>query len=284
MRLEEERFAVSDGAVLYARHREPAPDSSSGAAIARLAVVHGYGEHSGRYEELMHYLVERGLACSALDLRGHGQSPGQRGHVRGFHQYVDDVSVFIERVESRSPGLPIVVLGHSLGGLVLLRALQSGAVRPRAAVLTNPLLALLPERKPVPDWFARALSKWLPRLPLPNGVRKGDLTHDPERLAALERDSTVHIWATPRWYWVTTLAGRQALHQAADVQVPLMLVLGTADPLVDVALARRLFERVAAQDKSLLLRDGELHEVLNEVRRRETFAQIFEFVARVASA
>jgi alpha-beta hydrolase superfamily lysophospholipase len=216
-----------------------------------------------------------------FDARGHGRSGGQRGYVREIGDYVDDYAAFVQRVRARHGARPLIAMGHSNGGLIAVRAVQAGLGEARGLVLTGPLLGLRAARKAVPDAVARALSVLLPRLPAPNGIRSEDLTHDPALREAHRRDEHVFRIATARWYWESTRAARAALADARRVTLPLLIVQGVDDPLVDPAIVAEFHERVASVDKRLVLRPGELHEVLNETERRQTFDTIAEWIERI---
>jgi len=270
------------GLRLYQCELAPRADAEQGGAV--LAVMHGYGEHCRRYDELAGYLVGRGHVVCRLDARGHGRSQGQRGHVRRYEEYLDDFAVFVAAVAQRHAPRPLFVLGHSNGALIAARAMQRGLAGVRGLVLTGPLLGLRPRHRPVPDGVARALSFALPRLPLPSGLDAAELTHDPALRDAHARDPWVNRVATPRWYWSATLAGRAALAQASRLSVPLLVVQGQDDPIVEPSLAAQLCERASASDKRFIGRPGELHEVLNEVQRAELFAIIADWVEQRAVA
>src|SRR4051812_1687572 len=94
------------------------------AARAVAVMVHGYAEHTGRYREVAHVLVERGLAVIGFDLRGHGRSSGRRGHIEAFGDYLDDLDAVLALARKEHPGLPVVLVAHSNGGLIALRALS----------------------------------------------------------------------------------------------------------------------------------------------------------------
>lgn len=270
---------VAGGLRLY--HCEFVPErlgKAQGGAV--VAVMHGYGEHCRRYDELASYLVHKGHAVCLLDARGHGRSQGQRGHVRRFDDYVDDFAAFIRRVRAQHRERPLYVLGHSNGGLIALRAILRGLEGVRGLVLTGPLLGLRAERRAAPDALAQLLSRLLPWLPLPNGIRAEDLTHDPALRAAHRQDRWVHRFATPRWYWTMTLAAREVLAAAPSIELPLLCVQGELDPLVDPALAVGFHARVGSADKQLIVRSGELHEVLNETGRKELFKIIATWLKR----
>lgn len=266
------------GIRLYHCEFVPSRPSGTGAVVA---LMHGYGEHCRRYDELALALARRGHVVCLLDARGHGQSGGQRGYVLDYADYVADYAAFVARVRARHGARPLIVMGHSNGGLIVVRALQAGLEGARGLVLTGPLLGLRAARKAVPDGLARVLSAVLPRLPAPNGIRSEDLTHDPALREAHRRDRRVHGVATPRWYWTMTLAARAALADAQRVTLPLLVVQGADDPVVDPAIVAEFHARAGAPDKRLVARAGELHEVLNETGRHETFGIILDWIERV---
>lgn len=257
------------------------PEVPRAEGSALLVLMHGYGEHCRRYDELAEYLLRRGHGVLRFDARGHGRSAGQRGHVRNFSEYVSDLRAVVARAGARYPGRALFVLGHSNGGLVALRAVQQGLAGLAGLVLTSPALELRASRKPVPESVARALSWALPRLPLPNGIRARDLTHDLAIREAHALDPWVHPRATPRWYWSMTVAGRQALASAERVQLPLLVVTAEQDPIVEPARAKEFFARAASRDKRLLIRSGAFHEVLSELDRRELFGLLGDWIERV---
>jgi len=267
------------GVRLYHCEFVPQRPSAMGGVVA---LMHGYGEHCRRYDELASELAQRGHVVCLLDARGHGQSGGQRGYVREYGDYVADYAAFVARVRERHGARPLVVMGHSNGGLIVVRAVQAGLEGARGLVLTGPLLGLRAARRALPDALARGLSAVLPRLPVPNGIRSEELTHDPALREAHRRDRLVHGVATARWYWTMTLAARDALAEAQRVTLPLLIVQGADDPLVEPASVAEFHARAGSADKRLVLRPGELHEVLNETGRRETFGLIADWVERIA--
>lgn len=271
-------FEASDGVRLFSVEDLAQRASEPDAPRSLIVLMHGFAEHCARYDAVAAYLAARGHAVCRLDARGHGQSGGRRGHVRDFDDYVSDFAAFARAALGRSPALPLVVFGHSNGGLIALRAVQRGLLAPSALVLTSPLLRL--RKKPVPDVVARFLSWAAPALPLPNGIRRQDLTHDPELLAAHAADTLVHQVATPRWYWSMTRAAERALSEAPGLSVPLLIVAGELDPIVDPAGAVELHRRAGSRAKELIIRAGEFHEVLNETRRLEVYEQIAAWLER----
>src|SRR5690349_7968444 len=116
----------------------------AGAPRAVAVVVHGYAEHIGRYREVANVLVQAGLAVVGFDLRGHGRSSGRRGHIDAFSDYLDDLDAALALARQLHPGLPVVLVSHSNGGLITLRALTDERRRPdvAGAIISSPFLGL----------------------------------------------------------------------------------------------------------------------------------------------
>jgi alpha-beta hydrolase superfamily lysophospholipase len=281
VRFSESTLARERGVRLY--HCEFVPDRPGEPTPgALIALMHGYGEHCRRYDALARHFAERGHVVCALDARGHGRSSGQRGHVRDYREYVEDFAAFVELVRARHTNRPMVVLGHSNGGLIAVRAAQCGLLgAARGLILTSPLIGLREHRRAVPDVVARTLSVLLPRLPVPNGIRSEDLTHDRVLMEAHRTDRWKHGVATARWYWAMTLATRAALAEAQRVTLPLLIAQAELDPIVDPAIVAEFHARAGSADKRLIVRQGEFHEVLNETARLELFAILSDWVGRV---
>jgi acylglycerol lipase len=270
----EGHFEPESGVRLYRCEWWPEPAATLPSRLPALVLVHGFAEHCRRYDELAAHLVRQGIGVCRFDARGHGRSSGQRGYVRRFDEYVSDLRAYVALLTAEQPGHGLALLGHSQGALVAVRALQRELTGIAALVLTNPYLRLREERRPVPDGLARLLSLVAGRLPLPNGLRSQDLTHDLTLQKAHARDRWNHRVATPRWYWSALEAGRAALADAPRLTLPLLLIVGDADPIAEPGAMLELYERALSQDKQLVLRRGELHEVLNETDRESAYELI----------
>ncbi|HEV2148952.1 MAG TPA: alpha/beta hydrolase [Longimicrobiaceae bacterium] len=268
-------FRGADGLLLHARAWEAAE------ARAALLVSHGLGEHSGRYATLAADLVARGVSVFATDHRGHGRSPGTRGHVRRFAELVDDLEAFRAHVAARLPaGLPVFLLGHSLGGLVAIRHLEEYAEAPFAgAVLSAPLLgvALRP-----PAWkvsLAGALARIAPSLRLANGIDPADLCSDEAVVAAYRADPLVHPWVTPRLYVEIQAAMRAAVERRGRIRVPLLFVVPGADRIV-LSDATETFASDLRGDVEVRRFAGLRHEALNELERGEVVVGVADWIAK----
>ncbi|MEC9047293.1 MAG: lysophospholipase [Planctomycetota bacterium] len=237
----------------------PAP-----AARGAVLVIHGFGEHVGRYDHVFAALNARGYSCLGVDQRGFGRSGGRRAYVRAFDDYLDDVAWGLDALQARAPGPP-VLLGHSQGGLVA--ALYAMERRPalRGLVLSSPALRFLVR---VP-WWKRALaqltSAFWPTLSLPADLDAKDLTHDPDARQRMREDELAVRVATARWWTESLRAQRRARDGAEQIQAPTLLQVAGADRVVDAAATRAFFERLGAARKEWISYPDLFHEVYQEV-------------------
>src|SRR3954470_11944003 len=237
---------------------------------ARLVVlVHGYGEHIGRYEHVARALNEAGSAVLGPDHVGHGSSPGEQAVVTSFESVVDDLRRVVTELRG---GLPVVMIGHSMGGLIA--TLYAQRHRPDLAglVLSGPAIGLAP-----------VIEGWLAAPEVPSDRIDGAvLSRDPSVGEAYAADPLVYHggWKRP------TLEAFVAADEAIAVgpgfgDLPLLYVHGEQDQLVPVALARPVVERLAGPDSDLRVIEGARHEVFNELGQEETIALVADFAERV---
>lgn len=230
-------------------------------ARAAVVLVHGYGEHAGRYQELAEELGRGGCDAYLLDLRGHGLSEGPRGHVERFEDYLLDLDRLVEK--ARASGLPLFAFGHSLGGLILLRYLQEGG-RASGAIVSAPYLRLAFEPPPWKRWAAGILRALLPRLPIPSGLRPEMLTRDEERRAAVRADPLYFTTTTAGWFFEASRAQQEAFAKAPRVELPILGLLPTEDRVADPKATIAFWEALGAADRQLVRFEGCYHEIVNE--------------------
>ena len=242
---------------LYARWR-PAPDER-----AAVLVVHGYGEHSGRYEHVFAALNARGYSCLGFDCRGFGQSGGRRAYVRSFDDYLDDVQWGLDQLATHTDQRPFL-LGHSQGGLVAAQFVVARSPELRGLVLSSPALRFALR---VPRWkraLAHVLSKLWPTFTLPSEVDSRDLSHDEAAREALRDDPLIVRVGTARWYTECLRAQQRVLAGAGAVQIPTLLQVAGEDRVVDAAVTRRFFEQLGAADRTWIDYPDLYHEVYQE--------------------
>ena len=249
-------------------------------ARGAVLIVHGLGEHSGRYARLAAWFNQRGYAVRGYDQRGHGRSPGWRGALRHRDDLLADLAAVYADFAAASPQAPLL-LGHSMGGLVALRAVLDGAVAPSALVLSSP--ALRSWESPRMIRLAAVLSRLAPNLPLRNGLDAGKLSHDPQVAADYLGDPLRHGWITPRLADFIFGDGAACIADAARLALPTLLLVADSDTLVDPA-GSRAFARAATPGGQLTTRFFSMlyHELFNEAEpgRSQVLMQLGDWLGR----
>jgi alpha-beta hydrolase superfamily lysophospholipase len=258
----------SDGLSLYWQAWIP------GTPRAALLFVHGLHDHSGRYRGPAEHFGARGYACYALDTRGHGRSAGPRVHVARFDAFVDDVLAVLGLVRERHPALPVFAIGHSQGGLVVLRAALRKPDGLAGVVAVSPFLGVHPRSSKVRQWAARVLAPVAPGLLLANPLDARLLSRDPSVGLAYDEDPLVSHTASPGWFVATLQAHREVLADAASLRVPALVLAAGDDRIVDPEATRRWVSRAPADRVSYLPWPGLFHELLNEPERLEVYEAI----------
>jgi alpha-beta hydrolase superfamily lysophospholipase len=272
VRQDEGFFAAKDNLRLYWRTSRP---GAAAAVKAHVALVHGYGDHSGRYRELMEHLARRGFAVHAFDYRGHGQSDGRRAYVERFSDYTDDLEVLLGHARSDAEGAPLFVVGHSLGGLIVLRwALEAPREGAAGLVLFSPFLQLAFQPPRVKVLAARVVERLLPWMPLGNELSEDQLTRDTRIQEATRADPLYLHTATPRWFFQTAAAQQDARARASRLSLPCLILHGDADPIAAPGASRELWSAAGSQDKTLKTYEGMRHELFNEIGREQVFSDL----------
>jgi alpha-beta hydrolase superfamily lysophospholipase len=243
---------------------------------ATLRIVHGLGEHGGRYDELARFLAGHGISSYAIDLRGHGASGGKRGHAPSFQRLIDDVAAFSRLTPGN--GLPCFLLGHSFGGLLALRTLEQGRAGALAgAILSAPLLGLAFGDRPWHRAAGVVLSRIAPTLRLPNGIDPAHISHDPSEVAAYVGDPLVHDRITPRLYQEMRSAMRAAAEEAPDVTIPVLLLAPGDDRITNVPVALQVVRHFSG-DVQVRSYPAFHHEPFHERGREKVFGDVLAWL------
>jgi alpha-beta hydrolase superfamily lysophospholipase len=276
------RFPSGDGVELYGEwFAVPRPRAAA-------LVLHGYLEHCGRYRELAHVLARAGIATFTFDMRGHGRAEGQRGYITGMGEYLADMdaarAVLDRSVDELAPGsaLPRVLIGHSNGALIALRALTEPARGPApvAAVLSSPFLGLKHKISGVKDMIGRLAGRWLPTLSLPSDIPIEHLTSDPDKQRERRLDTLCNDVASSGWYLAAQEAQAFVAAQAARIEVPTLWLVSGSDRVADAAVTRTLHARLSSPSTYHELAGLE-HEVFNERERGRVFGLLRDFLDQV---
>jgi acylglycerol lipase len=244
---------------------------------ALVAIVHGLGEHSGRYAALAQSLVERRFSVAALDLPGHGEAKGERGDARSW-EFLRDQCVPATFTASRGmpgqpPDLQAVLLGHSLGGLL---ALDFALAHPRellAVVASAPAL----RSAPPPAWklgLAKVAKALAPSRGLAHGLDESGMSRDPEVLELRKDDPLMHDRITPRLFFGITEARERVMTEAKRLAIPALLLQGMADRVVDPKGALE-FNVVAPHGMARVITyAGAYHEIFNDLDREQVLRDL----------
>ena len=250
----------------------------TGAAIT-FAVVHGLGEHARRYERFALGMARLGFATFAVDLRGHGKSPGPRGHVDNWGQWTEDVAAFVSHVEGIAGG-EVVPVGHSFGGATLLSTVLAGKLPgTKRFILSSPALRV---KAPVPGWkiaLARATSAIVPKLTLDNEVDPKVLSRIPEVVEAYRTDPLVHSKISSRLYSEWRAACKRIFEHAGEISIPFLILAGTDDALIDPEGSKEL-HRLSESVSDLTLLEGRYHEPFNDLDNEEVFGMIADWLSK----
>lgn len=272
LRRVEGSFAAPDGLMLF--RRAWLPDDVSRV----LLVVHGFGEHSGRYDELGAWFAARGCAVHALDHRGHGRSGGPRTHVDRFAQLLDDLATFHAIVRDEHPAAPITLLAHSMGGLIALAYLAERRPSVSGAIVSGPALA--PDRA-VPRsrlLLARALGRVAPKFALEAGLDLAGLSRDEAVLRRYLEDPLVVRTMTASLGAELLAAGAATRASAAAIETPVLLLHGKQDSLCPVAASEEFAAQLRANGSALRVYPELRHEIFNEPEREQVFADAWRWI------
>lgn len=266
-----ERFLrAGDGTKLHLR------ELGSMDATRSLLVIHGYGEHGGRYIERMQPIADAGYRVLIPDMRGHGRSEGKRGHVMRFKEYTDDVSLFLDQLDT--PAKSTALLGHSNGGLIALQWLLHNRKSVGAAVVTSPFLGIALDAPGWKIWAGKVLSRLLPKLSLPSEIDSADVSHDPEVVALYDSDPLVHHVVNARWYTEAMAAIDEVFVKASKLDTPLLVIQAGDDRIADANATRRWVGSAPSERVTYEEADGLFHEVLFETTGDEYRDRVLAYI------
>jgi len=270
-----ETFPASDRTIqLFNMVHHPEQWDKHPAAHRVLLVVHGLGEHGGRYYHLPHYLKESFGAIYCMDQRGHGRSEGLRGHCDRFEQFTDDLAEVI-----------VHVLGHSFGGLVALRTHFLSATLPvQSLIASAPLLGIKANVPWIKQLAGRGLSKIWGSLQLHNEVDPSVLSHDAEVPRAYKADRLVHDKATPRFYTEMLGAMADIVGRDAGLPYPMQMIIPLQDRIVDADIGQQFFKNLKIRDKQLQTYPNFFHESMNEIGKEKVFEDIAAWIKNHSSS
>jgi alpha-beta hydrolase superfamily lysophospholipase len=248
--------------------------------IAVIALVHGQGEHIGRYQHMASWYNSRRIAVLAFDQQGYGQSEGKRGHADDVEVLLNDIGLLLDKTRAAYPTIPLFLYGHSMGGnLVLNYALQRHPAL-TGLIATSPWIRLAFEAPAVKVMVGRLLRRFMPDLSLPTGLAAHFLSRDPEVVKAYKNDPLVHSRLSAS-AGIALMESAQWLNAyAGPIHVPTLLQHGTGDKIISPAATREFYGRVTG-DVTHHEWPGGYHEMHNEPEKLAFFEDTFTWINTV---
>ncbi|MFT6218727.1 MAG: alpha-beta hydrolase superfamily lysophospholipase [Cycloclasticus pugetii] len=261
----EKRWLANDGMPMHAVRWQPDVEP-----IMTVCLIHGLGEHSGRYKDMVEYYTSCGVEIVSFDLRGHGKSGGQRGHSADFQQMIRDIKCFIDEVSNIDVAKPWFIYGHSLGATLTIQYALSHPIRFKGVVLSSPLFK--PAFEPA-KWkllLGRLVQTGWPTLSLSNEINEVALCRDKEILKSRAEDSLIHHRISARLGIQMLSEGEQLSRKASEVDFPVLLMHGDADAITSHTASTIFAERVG-QQCCLKIWQGFYHELHHEPEKEKVF-------------
>jgi alpha-beta hydrolase superfamily lysophospholipase len=245
---------------------------------AVVVLVHGVGEHSGRYTHIINTLDGKGISFYGLDHRGHGRSGGKKGHVDSFMDYIHDLKLFVNIVKETNRDVPVIMLGHSMGGAIACRYGLTYQDDLSALILSSAGLISGVDISSAKLAVARILSKIAPGITMSNGIDVRDISHDEDIIAAYVNDPLNHDRISARWGMEFLENGKICLERASELKLPLLLFHGCGDKMCKLEGSQIVYDRAESKDKTLEVFPDLYHESMNETPQER--AKVLNVVAK----
>lgn len=242
-----------------------------------MCLLHGLGEHSGRYTHWAEMLNQAGYSVLAYDLRGHGKSGGQRGHVNSYDEYCKDTDILLKEAKDRFPGIPYFLYGHSLGGLIATYYVLRNKPKLSGVIVTALSNRTSIQEQKVKLVLSKVLGSIVPKMTIDTGLVPATLSRDPEVVTRYVNDPLVHHKATVGW-------GKSSLEEIAwadqhvgEWMLPVLFMHGEKDQLAYPEGSKEFASKIKG-DCTLKIWPGLFHEVHNEPEKEQVFAYVLNWL------
>lgn len=263
---------VLESGVFYRRWMTDAPR-------AAVMLVHGLGEHSGRYQHVAEALAEHGFACWAPDHHGHGRSPGHRCHIDSIEDYFGPLNTLRDEIDSEYPGLPCFIVGHSLGGLIAATYLLAHQQRFTGAAFSGAAFEVTEPPSGAAILINKLIAAVLPRL----GVMQLDasqVSRDPNVVSRYREDPLVHDGKISARLLVALFGAMSKLQgQLGDITLPAFIMHGEGDVMTAPIGSQHFFDGIGSEDKTLRLYPGLYHEIFNEPEQAQVLGELCDWMS-----
>lgn len=257
---------------IFAWYLRPSSDPKS-----IILLVHGYGEHSSRYISWAHRFVAEGYAFLSWDHAGHGQSEGQRGHIKGMDQYFNEIITALAWANNSFPGVPITLYGHSMGGTIALNYAINNNANIKLLVVTSPWLQLAKPVSGILQGIVSIASSIVPRLSIKAPLDAKLISHVEEETQMYATDPLNHTKITPRLLHEIDKSGRYIMKNASKIGTPTLLLHGNADGITSFNATSQIAKII--EKCSFVPWKNMYHELHNETVREEVFNLIVQWLS-----
>lgn len=261
----------------WSRHEEVA---SSGPSQVVLGLIHGLGDHSGRYDEMARWFVSRGIQVYAFDLQGHGNSPGDRMVIRDYQDLLQDVESFFNYIKHRHSDSRVGLFGQSMGGNLLLNHQLRGYSRPGFVIAGSPMLRAVNQPGAISTFLMRLLSYLQPNHRISGDVEPSDLSRDPELQRAFLEDPLVQRGITLRLARALIDSGGWALRSADRIPTATLLTHGSDDRVTCHQASLEFAERSLGKAITKIWPGGK-HDLHHDIVRYEYFSSILDWIGTI---
>jgi alpha-beta hydrolase superfamily lysophospholipase len=262
------------GATLYYQSWQPEKPSQ-----AVVILVHGLGGHSGVFQNVVEYLVPQGYEVYAFDLRGHGRSSGQRGHIKEWAEFREDLRLFLRFVRSQRTSCPMILWGHSLGGTIVLDYVLRSPNEVQGLIVTAPALGKV-SISPIKLTIGRLLSRIVPRFSLKLGIHNSLGSRDPQIVESYLLDPLRHEYGSARLATEYFSTVRWIHIHASELHIPLLIMHGSSDRVTLPEGSRAFFQQVIFSDKEHREYPGNYHDLYVDSDYKAVFSDLEDWLER----
>jgi alpha-beta hydrolase superfamily lysophospholipase len=254
--------------------------SPSGETKAAIVLIHGMGEHFGRYQQLLTFFNSIGYAVIGMNLRGHGTSQGKRGHIDAYSQLMDDTDLLVKKAQELFKGLPLIMYGHSLGGNIAANYVLRRKPALQGLIITSPYFKLAFEP---PVWkvaLSKIMAKILPALTLPTELELAALSRDQAVVDAYKNDPLVHDKISAAFFVHVHAAATYPIDHAEELTIKTLIMHGLMDRITSYK-GTAAFARNNPELVELKLWEGLYHEIHNEKEKQQVYDHIAGWLGRL---
>lgn len=273
-RREEGQFSSRDNTRLYWQSLLP-----DGPPQAFVGIVHGFGDHSGRYRRVMEYLVSQNIGVLAFDYRGHGKADGRRGYAEQWEEFLNDLEVFWARLRGMNAGLPTFILAHSHGALMACHWALRKPEGLKGLILTSPYLQLALDPPALKVLAGKLVGMVIPWLKVPTGITFAQLSTDEAWQRETAEDTLYGRTTTPRWFNTSSAAQTQLAGRGREIVAPILMLTAGADTIASTPAAKAFFETLGSNDKQYKEYPGMMHEILCEKDKEAVWKDITSWIS-----